>query len=129
MPGSLTVPGLKKAEILSSPVPLAPVRLTSSAPLVMPPAEKDLKGRSFRVNRLLTDLAIGRGDGSYNRLLNDLKKPDLLILDDFGVSSLDPSACRDLLEVVDAGPWPDKIRMLAGYCKNGVRIFRECLAG
>ena len=62
---------------------------------------KNLKVRSYRVNRLLTDLAIGRGDGSYNRLLNDLKKPDLLILDDFGMASLDPGACRDLLEVVD----------------------------
>lgn len=62
---------------------------------------QNLKVRSYRVNRLLTDLAIGRGDGSYNRLLNDLKKPDLLILDDFGMSPLDPTACRDLLEVVD----------------------------
>jgi len=62
---------------------------------------KSLKVRSYRVNRLLTDLAIGRGDGSYNRLLNDLKKPDLLILDDFGMASLDPGSCRDLLEVVD----------------------------
>ncbi len=62
---------------------------------------KSLKVRSYRVNRLLTDLAIGRGDGSYNRLLNDLKKPELLILDDFGMASLDPGACRDLLEVVD----------------------------
>ncbi len=62
---------------------------------------KSLKVRSYRVNRILTDLAIGRGNGSYGRLLNDLKKPDLLILDDFGMSSLDPSSCRDLLEVVD----------------------------
>jgi DNA replication protein DnaC len=62
---------------------------------------KNFKVRSYRVNRLLTDLAIGRGDGSYNRLLNDLKKPDLLILDDFGMAPLDPGACRDLLEVVD----------------------------
>ena len=62
---------------------------------------KSLKVRSYRVTRLLTDLVIGRGDGSYNRLLNDLKKPDLLILDDFGMASLDPVACRDLLEVVD----------------------------
>jgi DNA replication protein DnaC len=38
---------------------------------------------------------------SYNRVLNDLKKPDLLILDDFGMAPLDPGACRDLLEVVD----------------------------
>jgi len=62
---------------------------------------KDLKVRSYKVNRLLTDLAISRGDGSYNRLLNDLKKPELLILDDFGMAPLAPSACRDLLEVVD----------------------------
>lgn len=62
---------------------------------------KSLKVRSYRVTRLLIDLAIGRGDGSYNRLLNDLKKPDLLILDDFGMTSLDPCACRDLLELID----------------------------
>jgi DNA replication protein DnaC len=30
-----------------------------------------------------------------------MKKPDLLILDDFGMSPIDPEACRDLLEVVD----------------------------
>jgi len=62
---------------------------------------KSQKIRSYKVNRLLTDLAIGRGDGSYNRLLNDLKKPDLLILDDFGMASLDLGACRDFLEVID----------------------------
>ena len=62
---------------------------------------KNLKVRSLRVSRLLTDLAIGRGDGSYNRLLHDLKKPDMLILDDFGMASLDPVACRDFLEIVD----------------------------
>ena len=60
-----------------------------------------LKVRSIRVTRLLTDLFVGRGDGSYNRILNDLKKPDLLILDDFGIAPLEPAACRDLLELVD----------------------------
>jgi DNA replication protein DnaC len=60
-----------------------------------------LSVRSFRVNRLLTDLAIGRGDGSYNKLLSAMKKPDLLILDDFGMSPIDPVACRDFLEVID----------------------------
>jgi len=60
-----------------------------------------LSVRAFRVNRLLTDLAIGRGDGSYNKLIATLKKPDLLILDDFGLSPIDPAACRDFLEVVD----------------------------
>ena len=59
------------------------------------------KVRSYRTNRLLTDLEIGRGDGSYNRILADLKKPDLLILDDFGMAPLSAVACRDLMEVVD----------------------------
>jgi len=62
---------------------------------------KGLKVRSYKVNRLLVDLAISRGDGSYNRLLGELKKPDLLILDDFGMAPLSPSACRDFLEVID----------------------------
>jgi len=60
-----------------------------------------LRVRSFRITRLLTNLMVGRGDGSYSRLLDEMKKPDLLILDDFGLSPLSPTACRDLLEVVD----------------------------
>ncbi len=62
---------------------------------------KSLKVRCYRVNRLLTNLAISRGDGSYNRLLKDMRKPDLLILDDFGMAPIDPAACRDFLEVID----------------------------
>jgi DNA replication protein DnaC len=60
-----------------------------------------LSVRSFRVNRLLTDLAIGRGDGSYNKLIAAMKKPDLLILDDFGMTPIDTAACRDFLEIID----------------------------
>lgn len=57
--------------------------------------------RSYRLSRLLVDLQVGRGDGSWNKILSDLKKPDLLILDDFGLASLETLHCRDLLEVVD----------------------------
>ena len=60
-----------------------------------------LKTRYYRVNRLLTDLAVGRGDGSYNKLMRDLKKTDVLILDDWGMIALDPVSGRDLLEVVE----------------------------
>ncbi|MCG9968386.1 IS21-like element helper ATPase IstB [Pelotomaculum terephthalicicum JT] len=60
-----------------------------------------LKTKYYRVNRLLTDLAISRGDGSYNRLMRELKKTDLLILDDWGMAVLDPVSGRDLLEVVE----------------------------
>jgi DNA replication protein DnaC len=60
-----------------------------------------LKTRYYRVNRLLNDLAVGHGDGSYNKLMHDLKKVDLLILDDFGMTVFDPAMSRDLLEVID----------------------------
>ncbi|OPX85752.1 MAG: transposase/IS protein [Pelotomaculum sp. PtaB.Bin117] len=60
-----------------------------------------LKTKYYRVNRLLTDLTIGRGDGSYNRIMRELKKTDLLILDDWGMAVLDPVSGRDLLEVVE----------------------------
>jgi len=60
-----------------------------------------LKVKYYRVTRLLDDLMIGRGDGSYNKQLRDLRKQDLLILDDFGMSMLDPVSSRDLLEVID----------------------------
>jgi DNA replication protein DnaC len=57
--------------------------------------------RSFRLPRLLVDMHIGRGDGSWEKILRDLKKPDLLILDDFGLAPLEPMQCRDFLEVVE----------------------------
>jgi DNA replication protein DnaC len=57
--------------------------------------------KSVRATRLFVDLQISRGDGSWSRLLADLKKPDLLILDDFGLANLEVGHCRDFLEVVD----------------------------
>ncbi len=62
---------------------------------------KGFKTRYFRVNRLLTDLNIGQGDGSYNKIIKELKKTDLLVLDDWGMAPLDPASSRDLLEVVE----------------------------
>jgi DNA replication protein DnaC len=60
-----------------------------------------LKVKYYRMNRLLTDLSIGRGDGSYNKIMQTLIKSELLILDDWGMSVIDPVAARDLLEVVE----------------------------
>ena len=47
------------------------------------------------------DFAIARGDVSYYILMKDLLGTELLILDDWGLNTLDPLACRDLLEVVE----------------------------
>jgi DNA replication protein DnaC len=55
----------------------------------------------FRLPRLLVDLQIGRGDGSWEKILSSLKKPELLIIDDFGLTPLEPLQCRDFLEVVE----------------------------
>ena len=57
--------------------------------------------RCFRLPRLLVDLQISRGDGSWEKILAELKKPDLLILDDFGLAPLEPLHCRDFLEAVE----------------------------
>jgi len=57
--------------------------------------------KCLRVPRLLVDLQIGRGDGSWAKILCELKKPDLLVLDDFGLEGLQTIHCRDFLEVVD----------------------------
>jgi len=54
-----------------------------------------------RVPRLLTDIAISKGDGSYNRLMRELKGIKLLILDDWGLNVFDHSEGRDLLEVIE----------------------------
>ena len=57
--------------------------------------------KCYRTTRLLTNLAIGKGDGSYNKLMKDLVRPDLLILDDFGMKQLDLGMTQDFLEVIE----------------------------
>lgn len=58
-----------------------------------------LSVRYYRFSRLLSDLALARGDGSYAKMLERLAKTELLILDDFGLAPLTDSERRDLLEV------------------------------
>lgn len=57
--------------------------------------------RYERAARLLEGLRIARGDGSYGKKLLHLAKIDLLILDDFGLKTLQQSERHDLLEVVE----------------------------
>ncbi len=57
--------------------------------------------KCYRTTRLLTNLTIGKGDGSYNKLMKDLVKPDLLILDDFGMKQLDLGMTQDFLEIIE----------------------------
>ncbi len=54
-----------------------------------------------RTPRLLDDIAISRGDGRYHRLLAQLQRAALLVLDDFLLTPATVDQCRDLLEVVE----------------------------
>ena len=57
--------------------------------------------RYYRVPRLLTELAVSRGDGSYNRLLARLSRVEVLVLDDWGLTPLSAAEGRELLEVIE----------------------------
>jgi DNA replication protein DnaC len=57
--------------------------------------------RYFRLPRLLGELGLARGDGSSGRLLQQLAKTEVLILDDWGLAPLGDRERRDLLEVID----------------------------
>jgi DNA replication protein DnaC len=54
-----------------------------------------------RVPRLFAALALARGDGRYAKLLRQLARVDLLILDDWGPEPLLAEQQRDLLEIVE----------------------------
>jgi DNA replication protein DnaC len=54
-----------------------------------------------RVPRLFDALALARGDGRHARLLKNLARVELLILDDWGLAPLTPAQARDLLEIID----------------------------
>ena len=55
----------------------------------------------LRLPRLLQELPIAKGDGTYTRLLTRLAKVDVLILDDWGLSKLIAEQRRDLLEILE----------------------------
>lgn len=57
--------------------------------------------RYYRLPRLWEALKVARADGTYNHLLSQIAKVDVLILDDWGVSAPDSDQRRDLLEILD----------------------------
>jgi DNA replication protein DnaC len=54
-----------------------------------------------RCSRLFAAIALARGDGRYARLMRQLARVDLLILDDWGPEPLLAEQRRDLLEIVE----------------------------
>jgi len=55
----------------------------------------------MRLPRLLPELIIAKGTGTHIKKLNELAKIDVLILDDWGLMSMNVEHRRDLLEILD----------------------------
>lgn len=55
----------------------------------------------FRMPRLIEELRIAHGDGSYIKFLKTLSKAALIVLDDWGLTALSAQDCADLLEILD----------------------------
>lgn len=55
---------------------------------------------SMTFSKLLSQLRAGRGDGTYERKLQNLSRPDLLILDDFGLKPMSSPADEDFHDLV-----------------------------
>ena len=52
-------------------------------------------------SRMLQHIHAGRADGTYERRVLTYLRPDVLILDDFGLKPMRPPAAEDLYEVID----------------------------
>lgn len=57
--------------------------------------------RYYRVPRLLSELAIAKGDGSFSKILGQIARTQLLVLDDWALAPMTAPEARDLLEVID----------------------------
>ena len=70
--------------------------------LGMAAARNFLTVRYVRLPELLTELAIARGNGTYRKVIQQYKKPALLILDEWLLYPLKETEARDLLEIAEA---------------------------
>ncbi|RUT67673.1 ATP-binding protein, partial [Flavobacterium cupreum] len=55
----------------------------------------------FNINKLFSKLKMAKADGSYIKEINKIEKQDLIILDDFGLQSLDNFKRQDLMEIIE----------------------------
>ena len=54
-----------------------------------------------KTSAMLSHIHAGRADGTYERRLASYQRPDVLILDDFGLKPMRPPAAEDLYEVIE----------------------------
>src|SRR5690606_19065854 len=63
--------------------------------------EQGFSVRYYRASRLLEMLTIAHGDGSFGKVLTQLAKTDVLVIDDWGLEVLTRQQRTDLLEVIE----------------------------
>ena len=80
--------------------------------LGMAAVRKSYQVRYVRLPELLTDLAIARTTGTYSKVIEQYKKPALLILDEWLLYRLEESQARDLLEIAEGR-----------YKKGSIRVY------
>lgn len=57
--------------------------------------------RYFRLSRLLLELTQAKADGSYPKLLKQIAKTQLLVIDDWGLEKLSAAHRNDIMEIMD----------------------------
>ena len=62
---------------------------------------KNYRAAYRRLSRLFDELALARADGSYVRLLAQLARTDVLVLDDWGMTPIREAERRDLNEIME----------------------------
>jgi len=55
----------------------------------------------FRLPRLLQELEIAKSDGRYAKILKNLAKANLLLIDDWGLNKFAKEQSHDLLEILE----------------------------
>jgi DNA replication protein DnaC len=62
---------------------------------------RGLSAYYVRLPKLLPQLSIAKGDGSYMKIMKNLEKIDVLVLDDWGLLKMNAEHRRDILEILD----------------------------
>ena len=63
--------------------------------------EHGISTKYIRASRLFEALTLSHGDGSYTKLLAQIAKVKLLIIDDWGLDTLNQQNRNDLLEIIE----------------------------
>jgi DNA replication protein DnaC len=60
-----------------------------------------LSARYVRVPRFLRQIAVAKIDGSYDKLMAEIARVDVVLFDDIGLAKLSGDEARDLLEIME----------------------------